>query len=865
MNILLFVYLISISSSERTRFVIPHTHLDLGWLRTVDEYYFDSVIDIFDTTLQALSENPDTCSTGELKRKFVFSEIGYLKRYLEHIPELKESKIAKIKQLIENGQWEFVNGGISQPDTACPTHDELLDNFNYALRYLRDKFDVGVNAGWQLDPFGHSLTHAYLAAKFGMKHIVMTRISDPIRDKRTEEQSLQFRWVFPDKSSIIGHIMQNYSAIEGIDCDLDCKSTPFDREKFQKGLSNWEKGLKYDTFILLGEDFNWTKASSRFKFMDDVLKIESSLKYSLFSEYTAAFDKQHEDLPTYSSDFFPLDQSIYVLSGYYTTNPRLKVAIRNVGKTIRTFRSILFSLVPSEKWKTLLKPLVEVSEDFGILTHHDAITGTSRDKTNEDYFYRINIMHKTIEGLFAKIFNENFVFCDQTDIKAGLNNCPVSFDNSPIFLRVYNAQPVALDKMLEFSLQGRGEVNISIIYKIDKTEELVRWESYCYHNNVCSVFIREEIQAHEMLIYRVEFEINSQKKQKKKIDSSEIVQMGNFKVQYINNSMRVIDENTGMVNIWSLQYIETQDGTAYYNSYPQSTEFKPYSAEIFVNMSDGRLLSIIEYYSDLFSIRSVVFYETNSYKVDIQIKATPELSKGIEVVVQLDVREIEKQIVSTDSNNLFLIPRQSGDKIESSIYPISSQALITNEDSTIGVNVYTDRAQGVLVQKDEGTRFYIQRTQKEDFAPGVLRQRMKEKLNILARYEVYNFRGEMDKGIDAAIRNGLDNSDFRGFSTSLNSLRCIRRDQSTQLNSVKLVFDIIDEDSFLIRALNMKREASESIDFKNYFNELFPHMKSFEVDFDFFAQSSSSRKRKPIQEIYNLESLEFRTFLITDK
>ena len=51
--------------------VVPHTHDDVGWLKTVDEYYFGlnntiqhvSVKDILDSVVQALMENPSRTFT----------------------------------------------------------------------------------------------------------------------------------------------------------------------------------------------------------------------------------------------------------------------------------------------------------------------------------------------------------------------------------------------------------------------------------------------------------------------------------------------------------------------------------------------------------------------------------------------------------------------------------------------------------------------------------------------------------------------------------------------------------------------------------------------------------------------------------
>lgn len=62
--------------------------------------------------------------------------MGFLKKYLEDGD--MDVKIDKIKKLIKNGQFEFVNGGMSQPDSACPVYMDIYENYYYGFKYIRD-------------------------------------------------------------------------------------------------------------------------------------------------------------------------------------------------------------------------------------------------------------------------------------------------------------------------------------------------------------------------------------------------------------------------------------------------------------------------------------------------------------------------------------------------------------------------------------------------------------------------------------------------------------------------------------------------------------------------------------------------------
>ena len=65
--------------------MVPHSHIDTGWIKTIDQYYSGSnqylqwnaaaVRDIFDTVIEELQKDP--------KRKFCFAEISYFKLWWE--------------------------------------------------------------------------------------------------------------------------------------------------------------------------------------------------------------------------------------------------------------------------------------------------------------------------------------------------------------------------------------------------------------------------------------------------------------------------------------------------------------------------------------------------------------------------------------------------------------------------------------------------------------------------------------------------------------------------------------------------------------------------------------------------------------
>jgi len=64
----------------------------------------------------------------------------------------QERRKEDVKQLVRNGQLEFVNGGMSSTDEACPTYDLIINNFVEARKFIAAEFgeDIAnkVNVGW---------------------------------------------------------------------------------------------------------------------------------------------------------------------------------------------------------------------------------------------------------------------------------------------------------------------------------------------------------------------------------------------------------------------------------------------------------------------------------------------------------------------------------------------------------------------------------------------------------------------------------------------------------------------------------------------------------------------------------------------
>ena len=115
--------------------VVPHTHDDVGWLKTVDQYYSGTnrsidpagVKYILDTVVQELQR--------DVRRTFIYVEVAFFARWWS-----EQSNATKdiVKKLVSSGQLEFVNGGWCMNDEGTTDYNAIIDQVRDSLPVVRD-------------------------------------------------------------------------------------------------------------------------------------------------------------------------------------------------------------------------------------------------------------------------------------------------------------------------------------------------------------------------------------------------------------------------------------------------------------------------------------------------------------------------------------------------------------------------------------------------------------------------------------------------------------------------------------------------------------------------------------------------------
>ena len=168
--------------------IVPHTHIDAGWVVTPDRYYIEYASPILTNLMTLLCEFPDF--------KFVWSEAIFLKRFLSEYPKY----IPWIKRFIESGRFEIVGGGWIMNDEALVDFEGVTRQMTAGHRFFKDVLGVeNITVAWQLDPFGHSSLTPALFEKMGFEYLVMSRIHGDYKvtfrqDLLKNSKNMEFVW-----------------------------------------------------------------------------------------------------------------------------------------------------------------------------------------------------------------------------------------------------------------------------------------------------------------------------------------------------------------------------------------------------------------------------------------------------------------------------------------------------------------------------------------------------------------------------------------------------------------------------------------------------------------------------------------------
>ena len=567
---LLILYLNQKYKCEINIHVIPHTHLDPGWLKTPEQYYSEENIeDIFNTILKELEDDSE--------KTFVINELYYFKIWYSNIGR---SDKKKFKNLVKEKRIEFVSGSYIINDEATPLYYNIMDQIRIGHQFLLEEFGILPKTGWYIDSFGHSGGNAHILSLNNFENLVLGRMHVDFLELMKKEKKTEFYWEpFGNNSTnkkILTHILPMHYGYELYLLEIGQENGEFKNnlkyifDKLIDYIKESARGLNHNNIMYLyGDDFKF-KDNNLFLNLEEIMKVfknpsndimssekikekfevndEINIFYSTPEKYfefvQKELSKNNKKLETYSNiDFYPLKSDCY-WTGFFTSRPYLKGCIRkgsNIFYTLSKYHSFNKLINAIESNKEILSNLNNFREVVGLSQHHDAITGTCMQYVASDYIKRIeNIIEnsekdflKSVENKYdveiKKICYNNYIAndndCSQEftisqdlndkKIKIGLYN-PKSFSSSNLLINIE-----ITDSNREYEIEGIKSDFFCIDKQSIENFELFKYKSKCFLN----FFYEFKSEFETITLIKTEKIIQKEKYIKFNIDNNENIEL----------------------------------------------------------------------------------------------------------------------------------------------------------------------------------------------------------------------------------------------------------------------------------------------------------------------------------------------------
>ncbi|XP_002066512.2 lysosomal alpha-mannosidase [Drosophila willistoni] len=399
--------------------IVPHSHDDVGWQKTVEQYFYGhrnvihhgGVQYIIDSVVQALLKNPE--------RRFIQVESVFFSKWWN-----EQSEVIKqiVQQLTDEGRLEFTGGAWSMNDEAATNYQSVIDQFTLGLKFLDDNLGscARPRIGWQVDPFGHSREQASIFAQMGFDGEFFARMDETDKAQRLEKLNMEMIWQASESLSnheiFTGLLYRHYSSPTGFCFDVHCVDYPIiDTDSYENNVKDrTDEFIRYldqvaphfrsnHIMVPFGGDFQFEDAEYTFRNLDRLIKYINERqsdgdKYNMLYSTPACYLKAvHDSVQTYPNktlDFFPLatDNNSF-WTGYFTSRTTQKRFERTGNHMLQVAKQLSsFAHLTSEERKKELDSLRSI---MGIMQHHDAITGTEKQAVSDDYDY---LMYNGIIG-----------------------------------------------------------------------------------------------------------------------------------------------------------------------------------------------------------------------------------------------------------------------------------------------------------------------------------------------------------------------------------------------------------------------------------------------------------------------------------
>ncbi|CAI2381798.1 unnamed protein product [Moneuplotes crassus] len=745
--------------------IVPHTHDDVGWLKTVEQYYLGAREDIQYAGVRYIISGIYNELMKDTTKKFTYVEMEFFQRWWE---EQSEEVKKNVQTLVDEGRLQFVNAGMSMSDEATVHYEDFLNNMKAGHDFLKRELGYKPTIGWQIDPFGHHSATAALFAEMGFNAWFFARIDHKDKDRRLENKEME--WLYRPFSDTLGaraeiftHMMyHHYSAPPGFNYNEFQDEHPiFDNPKYDNYNVDNKTGEFYKYILHMadhyktnhllvpfGDDFNFSNAAKMFFNIDKLIKNmneryeDVELFYSTPNEYLEAIHEADIEWPTKYDDLFPYsDGDDAYWTGYFTSRANIKGYVREVSRDLLSqapFLAVDNMLNTPESYNKF----EDLFNQMGVLQHHDGVSGTEKQHVADDYVKNLHKVHTAAKNQFVEAFDrlfdtglENLSMC--LSHNSTYDHCPtkdlLNDDVEQIGLIVINSSnkrnslaKIPLPNSRVTLLNNMGEeVPVDIICEADTSEN-------------CEAYFEVNATQFSWNIFFF----------KKTHESNHLRANSNLQTLNFGSLTMGVKNTNGDIELEFSKDGEKKQGVLmrymYYNSYqdiegqrsgayifrPSESDEEPqrYSSTYTYDGLQGNYVTQVRFYGSEVNNYVTGNIFTDFVEIKTDLFGIPLGFQGQEVILHLSFPEIQNGgVFYTDSMGMQMQERKLGYRptwefestqpVSENYYPINHG--MTLKDDKMTLEVLNERSQGGTCLQDGSMEFMIQRRTYKDDSRGV--------------------------------------------------------------------------------------------------------------------------------------------------
>ncbi len=146
-----------------TIYLVPHSHYDVVWIFTKEDYAFINCDLIIRKALEIMEKDPNY--------RFIVEQTYLLDTLRREYPDMWPI----LKERVKEGRIEIVDGQYLMPDLRMPTGEVLVRLIQTGKKFVKDNFGKDVDVAWSADAFGQNAQMPQICLDSDYKWIAFRR------------------------------------------------------------------------------------------------------------------------------------------------------------------------------------------------------------------------------------------------------------------------------------------------------------------------------------------------------------------------------------------------------------------------------------------------------------------------------------------------------------------------------------------------------------------------------------------------------------------------------------------------------------------------------------------------------------------